>query len=110
MRNIIILAMFVTLLFLPGVSPAETVQECQKNCSADVSDRAANCPPPGKDTDVERSQCLMDIQTSLKDCLEACMKASSLEAPKDVPADQQKDTKEEGQADAPPIAPPDEPK
>ena len=109
MRSIIILAMFVTLLFLPGLSPAETVKDCQKKCSTELADSAKNCPPAGKDTDKERSKCLKDIQSDLKDCNEACVKFSSFEVPKDVLADEPTDT-EEGQTNAPPTASPDAPK
>jgi hypothetical protein len=110
MRFIIILFAFAMLLFLPGLSPADSVKECQKKCSDEMAESAKNCPPAGKDTAKERSQCVKDIQSSLKDCNEACVKFSSWEAPKDEAAEEPKDAVEEKPIDAQPIAPPDAPK
>jgi len=101
----IILAIFAMLLFLPGVSPADTVGECRINCSAESEVNVANCSTAGEDTDQIRQQCLQDNQNSLKDCLDACQQAASGEEPTNVPADVPKNT-EERPIDALPIAPP----
>lgn len=105
MRFIFILAMFVALLFLPGVSPAASIQDCQKKCSTELADIAAKCPPAGKDTDKERAKCLKDADSDLKDCREACVKLSTWEAPKDEPMDEP----ESKPTDTPPVVSPDAP-
>ena len=109
MRFFILPAMFVTLLFLPGVSLAETAEECQNNCSIGLAASVANCPPSGKDNDTDQihKQCLQDIQSSLRDCRAACLHAASMEAPVDVPADGPKDSLQERLTSTPPVAPPD---
>jgi hypothetical protein len=84
MRSIIILAMFGMLLFTPGVSPAETLAECQTRCSTELSSAAANCPPPG---DEGRLQCLRDNQETMRNCIQSCPPAAPTDTPKETPPD-----------------------
>jgi hypothetical protein len=112
MRFFIIPAMFVALLFLPSVSLAETVEECQKNCSTDLAASIANCPPTTeeKDTDQTHKKCLQDVQNALRACHEVCRHAASMEAPVDTPADETKDSLQDRLTSTPPVAPPESPK
>ncbi len=112
MRFFISLPVFVALLFLPGVIPAETIEECQKNCSTDLEASTANCPPitEENDTDLTRKKCLQDVQNALRACHEVCQRAASMEAPMDTPADETKDSVQDRLTSTPPVAPPEPPK
>jgi len=98
MQSILIFAMLVTLLLLPGVSRAETDTNCLTGCGTERVSREANCPPPGDDADQARAQCMRESQDTFRSCLTGCMQAAPADAPANVPADAQPET--------PPDAPP----
>ncbi len=81
MRSILILAMFGTLLLLPGVSSAETNAECQTRCAAENASRDVNCPSPGGDTDQARAQCLQENQDTYRGCLNSCPQPAPADTP-----------------------------
>jgi len=80
MRSILILALFGSLLLLPGVNFAETNAECQSRCTDEKAAKETNCPP-GEDTDQERTQCLQEAQDTYNSCLNGCPQSESSETP-----------------------------
>jgi hypothetical protein len=83
MRSILIVAIFATLLLLPGVNSAETNTECQQNCATEKASRDANCPPTDADTDQARTQCLQESQDTFNSRLNSCPQAEPAETPKE---------------------------
>jgi hypothetical protein len=78
--------MVAALLLLRGVSPADTVEECRMQCTADFHANSANCPPPGRDNDRERSQCLSDFEHAARECRAECIDAPPPGDQTDLPA------------------------
>ena len=83
MRSIIILALFGTLLLLPGVSSADTNAECRSDCVNEKATRDFNCPPPGEDTDQERAHCMKESQETYNNCINSCPPPEPTDAPKE---------------------------
>ena len=83
MRSILILAVFVTLVLLPGVSAAEANAECQQNCAAEKASRDANCTPPDADADQARAQCLQESRDTYNSCVTGCPQPEPADTPKE---------------------------
>ena len=81
MRLILILAIFGTLLLLPGANSAETNAECQTRCATEKASRDVNCPPPGEDPDQARAQCLQESQDTYNSCLNSCPQPEPTDKP-----------------------------
>jgi hypothetical protein len=82
MRSILIVAIFATLLLLPGVNSAETNAECQQSCATEKASRDVNCPPLDADTEQARAQCLQESQDTYNSCLGSCPQAEPADTPK----------------------------
>lgn len=81
MRSILILAIFGTLLLLPGVSSAET-DECQTSCATEKKSSDVNCLLPDAYTDQgERAQCLLESQDTYNSCLTSCPQPEPTDTP-----------------------------
>jgi len=83
MRSILILAIFGTLLLLPGVSAAETNAECQTRCATEKASRDINCPPAAEDAEQARTQCLQESQDTYNSCFNSCPQPEPADPPKE---------------------------
>ncbi len=83
MRSIYILAIFGTLLLLPGAGPAETSTECPTACASEKAARDVNCLPSGEVPTESSTQCLKDSQDTFISCIRGCPQP----APADKPAE-----------------------
>jgi hypothetical protein len=83
MRPIFILAVFGTLLLLPGVSVAETDTECQITCANEKASRDENCPPLDADADQARAQCMRESQDTFNSCVYSCPQPEPADTPKE---------------------------
>jgi hypothetical protein len=83
MRSILVLAVFGTLLLLPGVSAAETNTECQTRCATEKTSRDTNCPPVDADADQARAQCLRESQDAYNSCVNSCPQPEPADTPKE---------------------------
>jgi hypothetical protein len=80
MRLLLVVAIFGTLLLLPGVNYAEPNAECQTGCATEKASKEANCQPPGE-ADQARAQCLQEIQDTYNNCLNSCPQPVTAETP-----------------------------
>jgi hypothetical protein len=81
MRSILILAMLMGLLLLPGVSTAETNPECKARCADEKTSRDISCPPPGDDAYEERAKCLQESKDTYNNCLDNCPRPDPTDSP-----------------------------
>ena len=81
MRSILILAIFGTLLFLPGVSSAETNAECQTRCSAEKASNDENCSHAEETFDKTRAKCLQENQVTFNNCIKGCPQTKPTNTP-----------------------------
>ena len=83
MRPVLIFALFMMLLFLPGLSSAETTEECQARCDADLIARDAKCPPLVDDANKAAEQCLQESQETHNSCINSCPQSAPVETSKE---------------------------
>lgn len=99
MRSFFILTVFVMLMLQPGAISAETFNECQASCAAEMAANTANCPPFG---DEARNDCMKENQAVFTVCIDSCTQAGpASDAPVDTPAEMPTDTRQDMPVDTP---------
>jgi hypothetical protein len=83
MRPVLIFALFMMLLFLPGLSSAETTEECQARCDAELIARDATCPQLTENADHAAEQCLQESQEKHNNCINSCPQSAPVETSKE---------------------------
>jgi hypothetical protein len=80
MQAILILSLCGTLLLLPGLSSAETNEECGTRCDAEKSSRDENCPP-GEDTEHACARFLEESEDTYNSCIDSCPQPEPADTP-----------------------------